>query len=67
MQDKSTQKKRSRKAKLLGGAMVGVVLSLGAVGGSASAWNRPTSTIASTGAQGTPGGSNAMMSSGIRW
>lgn len=43
MQEHS-QKKRSRTAKLLGGALVGTILSVGAVAGSASAAKYPTST-----------------------
>jgi hypothetical protein len=61
-----TNKKRSRAAKLLGGALVGTVLSIGAVADSASAW---TKVSASTTVE--EGGSTAQPSfarmSGIRW
>lgn len=62
MQEHS-QKKRSRTAKLLGGALVGTILSVGAVAGSASAGRYPTSTV--------EGGTTTVVemarASGIRW
>ena len=63
-----TSKKRSRAAKLLGGALIGTVLSVGAVADSASAWVKPsTTTVDESGTTGTNPPVFRMMSSGIRW
>lgn len=62
-----TNKKRSRAAKLLGGALIGTVLSIGAVADSASAWSKPSiTTVDESGSTGNPP-VYRMMSSGIRW
>jgi hypothetical protein len=69
MQD-NTNKKRSRAAKLIGGALVGTVLSIGAVSGSASASTSAvksnTSTLSSLTSQ-SSGYTQSYSRFGIRW
>jgi hypothetical protein len=63
-------KKQSRKAKLLGGALVGAVLSLGVVAGSAAADSSPSAVNAvqeSPAAVKLVGGVITLLRSGIRW
>jgi hypothetical protein len=64
MQEHSS-KMRSRAAKLLGGALIGTVLSISAVADSASAASKPSSTIVDGGT--TDDSTVRAMSSGIRW
>lgn len=61
-----THKKRSRTAKLLGSALVGTVLSLGAVADSASAWTKVSASASVEDGGSAPQPSFARMS-GIRW
>jgi hypothetical protein len=62
-----TNTKRSRAAKLLGGALIGTVLSIGAVADSASAWSKPS--VISVDESGSTGSTPPVyrMMSGIRW
>lgn len=60
-----TQKKRSRTAKLLGGALVGTVLSLGAVADSASAWTKVSAATSVD--EGGSAHQPSFARSGIRW
>lgn len=59
---------RSKRAKLLAGALIGTVISLGAVADSASAWTppKPTAVKVSQG-DSESGGWTMSMRSGIRW
>lgn len=62
-----THSKRSRTAKLLGGALIGTVLSLGVVADSASAWKISAgSSTAAADAESSPVISFSR-ASGIRW
>ena len=61
-------KKQNRRGKLLGGALVGAVLSLGVVAGSASAAPRPSADTTDTVVSATLSAEyTASAQSGIRW
>ena len=69
---KDHSKKQSRRGRLLGGALVGAVLSLGAVGGSASADTSPSPVHIVEGSSTisvkiVAGGYTMSARSGIRW
>lgn len=61
---------RSKRAKLLAGALIGTVISLGAVADSASASTptpTKTSVVSVSQSEGSTGGWTMSMRSGIRW